>query len=351
MSSSQKSLFVAFWSSYDDDAYGEDVPLGCVIRLGEAAIHRMNAWADRLQSGEMVSATVALDHDSIRWIKKVGYLSDNSVAPIEGFMTGDDRLIASDAFLNAEIDVEADFQDACDVYTNNVTEEGFLFSLVNGAVLVAPSGRVEAGQRSYFSFPGIYMKWEEIRSQATEFFAQADAPAAEPTPSLSMDATDKATILAALSHYLAEGQGEPCNRSDEIHQIAVADDEVISMDDQGIKDLIARVRSVVPQTPSSEVLPGADDARKYFESTILVKVLTEDGPVGNLSLGELAELVDTGPGVGGYMDLSARQISPQTAARRLREMGSEPGFFRLDDNGVHEDDIDEDGPAVQRPSA
>lgn len=362
MATSSKHLFLAFWASYDDDSYGEDVPLGCVVRLDAQTFAHFNAKAGEMtsgnpQEGRLVSMGHTLSVDNVRWVKKVGFTTENSVAAIPGFMTEDAPLHASEAFLEAEIGVEADYQDVCDIYELPMADARLNLRLIDGKVQVFPGGVADLGRRRQFDFPAIFVKWEDVARQGAQVFgetpAQAVTPQAPGAPSapLAMDDTDKATILAALTHYLNEGQGEPCSRTDEVHRIAVADDEVISMDDQGIKDLIARVRSVVPQAPSSEVLPGADDARKYFETTILVKVLTEDDPVGDLSLTELAELVDTGPGVGEYIDLSSRQISPQTAARRLTEMGSEPGFFRLDDDGVHEDDIDEDGPALQRPPA
>jgi hypothetical protein len=45
------------------------------------------------------------------------------------------------------------------------------------------------------------------------------------------------TILAALRFYQAKGQGDPANRSDEIHAIATDDDADISMDEDGIDGL------------------------------------------------------------------------------------------------------------------
>lgn len=56
-----------------------------------------------------------------------------------------------------------------------------------------------------------------------------------------MNNQELATVLAALRFYQANGQGNPANRSDAIHDIATAGDEVISLDDDGIDDLCERL--------------------------------------------------------------------------------------------------------------
>jgi len=47
----------------------------------------------------------------------------------------------------------------------------------------------------------------------------------------------RATITAALRTYQAAGYGDPANRPDEIHDIATAGGDVISLDDDGINEL------------------------------------------------------------------------------------------------------------------
>jgi hypothetical protein len=49
------------------------------------------------------------------------------------------------------------------------------------------------------------------------------------------------TILAALRFYQEKGQGDPANRSDEIHDLATSGDEVTSLDDAGIDALCERI--------------------------------------------------------------------------------------------------------------
>jgi len=56
-----------------------------------------------------------------------------------------------------------------------------------------------------------------------------------------IDAAEQATILAALRYYQQQGQGDPSNRSDEIHDIATDGDNLISLDDEGIAALCEKV--------------------------------------------------------------------------------------------------------------
>ena len=58
---------------------------------------------------------------------------------------------------------------------------------------------------------------------------------------ISVDAAELATILAALRFYQQEGQGEPSNRSDSIHDIATDGDTQISLDSDGIDVLCERI--------------------------------------------------------------------------------------------------------------
>jgi hypothetical protein len=48
---------------------------------------------------------------------------------------------------------------------------------------------------------------------------------------------EHATILAALRFYQENGQGDPANRSLDIHEIATNGDDVISLDEKGIDEL------------------------------------------------------------------------------------------------------------------
>ena len=54
---------------------------------------------------------------------------------------------------------------------------------------------------------------------------------------------DLATILAALRFYQENGQGDPDNRSDAIHEVATGGGDVISLDAAGIDDLCERLNT------------------------------------------------------------------------------------------------------------
>lgn len=58
---------------------------------------------------------------------------------------------------------------------------------------------------------------------------------------LCIDAVERATILAALRYYQQQGQGDPSNRSDEIHDIATDVGNQISLDEEGIDVLCEKV--------------------------------------------------------------------------------------------------------------
>lgn len=58
---------------------------------------------------------------------------------------------------------------------------------------------------------------------------------------ISVDAAELATILAALRFYQREGQGELANRSDDIHQITTDGDTQISLGAEGIDALCERI--------------------------------------------------------------------------------------------------------------
>lgn len=83
------------------------------------------------------------------------------------------------------------------------------------------------------------------------------------------------------------------------------------------------------------------DERRYFLTTYTIKVLSEDRHVEDLSPAEVAEAIDTGDCVG-ITNTRSEEITPKRAADLLIEFGSEPGFFRLDEDGNHEDNENED---------
>jgi hypothetical protein len=58
---------------------------------------------------------------------------------------------------------------------------------------------------------------------------------------LRVSEQDLATVLAALRFYQEHGQGDPANRSDQIHDLATNCDQVVSLDEDGIDELCERL--------------------------------------------------------------------------------------------------------------
>ena len=63
----------------------------------------------------------------------------------------------------------------------------------------------------------------------------------------ALEAAELATVLAALRFYQEEGRGDPANRSDAIHDIATACDEVTSLDASAIDALCERLNTSPPR--------------------------------------------------------------------------------------------------------
>ena len=81
--------------------------------------------------------------------------------------------------------------------------------------------------------------------------------------------------------------------------------------------------------------------RTYYRTTISVVVLSEEPISENMSLRDVMREADDGEFVAQTGDYISTEITSKQAADALYEMGSEPGFFRLDANGKHEDDSEE----------
>lgn len=69
-----------------------------------------------------------------------------------------------------------------------------------------------------------------------------------------IDGQQHATVLAALRFYQQAGMGEPSNRSDAIHDIATNMDEVISLDEAGIDDLVELLQYTPPAAETLSVM-------------------------------------------------------------------------------------------------
>ncbi len=70
---------------------------------------------------------------------------------------------------------------------------------------------------------------------------------------------DVNTILAALRYYQEHGQGEPANRSLDIHDIATGNDSQVSMDADGIDGLCEAINTKKIVLVDNIRLPSLDD--------------------------------------------------------------------------------------------
>jgi hypothetical protein len=78
--------------------------------------------------------------------------------------------------------------------------------------------------------------------------------------------------------------------------------------------------------------PDPNDQDLLCESFVSVRVLSE-GPLGDMSLKDIAEACDSGDCVGFEKQIAVRSVTGKQMADLLYEAGSEPGFFGLDDDG------------------
>lgn len=78
--------------------------------------------------------------------------------------------------------------------------------------------------------------------------------------------------------------------------------------------------------------------RKFFKQTFTIVVYSEDAPLEYDDLDDIHHAISEGDCVGSIIDEHQESITGKQAADGLSEVGSEPGFFRLDDDGNTVDD-------------
>lgn len=72
---------------------------------------------------------------------------------------------------------------------------------------------------------------------------------------------------------------------------------------------------------------------EFYETVIEVHVLSEDGPYDCDSLEELHTDIHSGPCVGKFSVTQSKPLTGKQMAKRLSDLGSQPEFFQLDDDG------------------
>ena len=76
------------------------------------------------------------------------------------------------------------------------------------------------------------------------------------------------------------------------------------------------------------------NTRKFFKTTITFEVLTEDGPLPDITdLDAIHFAITSGDASGMITERSSVELTPREAAQALMKQGSDPGFFMLDEEG------------------
>jgi hypothetical protein len=73
--------------------------------------------------------------------------------------------------------------------------------------------------------------------------------------------------------------------------------------------------------------------RKFYQTRIVVTVLSEDKPYDPNDLNQVAHDITSGDHVGNFNVDESLSLDPKDTADALYNMGSEPDFFRLTDEG------------------
>lgn len=75
------------------------------------------------------------------------------------------------------------------------------------------------------------------------------------------------------------------------------------------------------------------EVRKFFKTVVTVTVLSEDQPISFDGLDDLHRIIDNGDCVGTINNFKARRIPAKKMVKLLYDLGSEPAFFQIDEDG------------------
>ncbi|MCI0640164.1 MAG: hypothetical protein L0Y72_24455 [Gemmataceae bacterium] len=87
------------------------------------------------------------------------------------------------------------------------------------------------------------------------------------------------TILAALRFYQQNGQGDPANRSDAIHNLATNLGQAISLDDAGIDELCEQLNTPVETKTDSDPADDFHSVPAGTETKTAIVVFVQGGVV------------------------------------------------------------------------
>jgi len=82
------------------------------------------------------------------------------------------------------------------------------------------------------------------------------------------------------------------------------------------------------------------DERKFFKTRIEVVVISRD-PIEGVTLLDIDHMIDEGDAAGNWGHVDSKELTPQEAVEALKEIGSEPDFFNMDEYGNDIDLIDD----------
>ncbi len=326
----KSAIYMAFEADHDDFPVGEVMPVAAMLRLTPALVRQLMAVGGVISSGAMSSAKIPVPKADVVWLSIVGFRQDNSLGGVRSFFDPPkDRLVNSATLLKPVYDMDIDderatFADYSVPYAGEVawTEMDFFHSL--GELHVGLAAECEGRRVGSFC-----RSWTDLVAACHE--AGLTSPETE-ARTLEIDAPAKATILAALQHYIETGQGDPSNRTDRVHELACGPgDSVISLDEAGIRELMANVQAV--SLPGVQAHSAPED-EAYFENRVVVTVLSQGTPLEDMDLEQIAEAINTGDCVGQVTYATPIRLSAEAMATRLSELGSEPSFFGIDEDAA-----------------
>lgn len=249
-----KPVFLAFVCHYDDSAYGEGLPVAGVVRIDPHQIPDALKRAEQAREwGSYVGAV--LDPSNVRWLSQVGLdETGEKLGPIPGFYDPErDTLVDGGSLDELDLEDDVDIGD-CVVHAGGVVDPVLTVNIFGDELNLVLS----ADCRDFW-IESLAMPWDEARQALKD----AGAPLETVKPAkLDLDEQEIATLLAALTHYVRTGQGEPDHRTEEIHLLATGiNDSVISLDDVGIEDLLVKIKTQVAASEAPQPFAETDAAR------------------------------------------------------------------------------------------
>lgn len=175
LSAEQGPKFAFFELTYDDDAFGEDLPVAAAYRLDAGILSQLKDYAARIESGEILSVKLNVSTDSVRWIGKLAFDTLGAVAAIPGWFDPEhDDVVYVNDVQNLDMDGDrVDFDDACSVYEGApIQEQGFSLQMHEGSVRIGAFGAT----------PDFYLNSTTLTMQELERAIEESGSAVEAPP-------------------------------------------------------------------------------------------------------------------------------------------------------------------------